>query len=222
MFLAIAILVAAYKSNKVVIPENGPVSLNFPLSPSRRAACSTRTTHPIFIQMMRDLLSCWEIPVEINNPYEFKTKGEMVRECRNLNYLLRIVSLSNSCGKRGEHQLMIDNPYATHCGRCMPCMYRKAALVGYDDPTSYGFTMQTLFQQPRNHKINNDFYAMLNYLRTDLSDEKISKELEIMGLRKGNLHFSDYVDLVKRTRVELKNLLRNEATDDILTYAGLL
>ena len=222
MFLAIAILVAAYKSNKVIIPENGPVSLNFPLSPSRRAACSTRTTHPIFIQMMRDLLSCWEIPVEINNPYEFKTKGEMVRECRNLNYLLRIVSLSNSCGKRGEHQLMIDNPYATHCGRCMPCMYRKAALVGYDDPTAYGFTMQTLFHQPRNHKINNDFYAMLNYLRTDLSDEYISKELEIMGLRKSNPHFSDYVDLVKRTRVELKYLLRNEATDDILTYAGLL
>ena len=144
------------------------------------------------------------------------------RECRNLNYLLRIVSLSNSCGKRGEHQLMIDNPYATHCGRCMPCMYRKAALVGYDDPTAYGFTMQTLFHQPRNHKINNDFYAMLNYLRTDLSDEYISKELEIMGLRKSNPHFSDYVDLVKRTRVELKYLLRNEATDDILTYAGLL
>ena len=63
---------------------------------------------------------------------------------------------------------------------------------------------------------------MLNYLRTDLSDEYISKELEIMGLRKSNPHFSDYVDLVKRTRVELKYLLRNEATDDILTYAGLL
>ena len=101
-------------------------------------------------------------------------------------------------------------------------MYRKAALVGYDDPTAYGFTMQTLFHQPRNNKINNDFYAMLNYLRANLPDEEISKELEIMGLRKINPHFSDYVDLVKRTREELKNLLRNEATDDILTYAGLL
>lgn len=219
MFLAIAILVASYKSQKVIVPENGPVSLNFPLSNSRRAACSTRTTHPLFIQKIRNLLSSWNIDVSIENPYEFKTKGEMVRECKNRDYLLAIVDSSNSCGKRSQHQYMYDNHHATHCGRCMPCMYRKAALVGYHDSTTYGITMRTLFHQPK--KVSNDFYAMLNYLKRDLSDNDIKRELIIMGMKTNNVHFNDYVNLVKRTRDELKKLLLNEASLEILQYVGL-
>ena len=36
------------------------------------------------------------------------------------------------------HQFMYDNHSATHCGHCMPCMYRKAALIGNVDNTTYG------------------------------------------------------------------------------------
>lgn len=224
MFLALAIIVAAYKSGKVVVPENGPVSLNFPLSNSRRAACSTRTTHPIFIGKVRELLKIWNIPVSISNPYEFKTKGEMVRECKNTHYLLSILDLSNSCGKRGEHQFMYDNHNASHCGRCMPCMYRKASLVGFDDKTSYGITLNHLFNlhnvKPR-EKCSNDFFAMLNYLKKEYSDNDIERELLIMGMSKQNPHFSDYVSLVKRTREELRNLLSSEASKQILDYVGI-
>lgn len=220
MFLSIAIMIAAYKSHKVIVPENGPVSLNFPLSISRRAACSTRTTHPIFIQMVRDLLNAWQIPVTIDNLYEFKTKGEMVRECHNQSYLLSIVDKSNSCGKRNEHQFMYDNHFATHCGRCMPCMYRKAAMLGFNDLTTYGITMDTLFH--KSQKVSNDFYAMLNYLKRTFTDNDIIKELVIMGMKKSDPHIQDYVSLVKRTREELKNLLRSEAPQEVLKYAGLL
>lgn len=224
MFLALAIMVAAYKSGKVFVPENGPVSLNFPLSYSRRAACSTRTTHPIFIGMVRELLEIWNIPVSISNPYEFKTKGEMVRECEDRQYLLNILELSNSCGKRGEHQFMYDNHNASHCGRCMPCMYRKASLVGYKDKTTYGITLEHLFRlhyvNPR-EKCSNDFFAMLNYLKRLYSDQDIKKELLVMGMNKKNSHFNDYVSLVKRTREELRNLLRLEAPKQILDYVGI-
>ena len=224
MFLAMAIMVAAYKSGKVVVPENGPVSLNFPLSNSRRAACSTRTTHPIFIGMVRDLLDAWHIQVSISNPYEFKTKGEMVQDCNDLGYLLSILDLSNSCGKRGEHQFMYDNHSASHCGRCMPCMYRKASLVGYNDSTSYGISLDHLFNLHNikpHEKCSNDFFAMLNYLKKAYSDNDIERELLIMGMSKQNPHFNDYVSLVKRTREELRNLLRSEASKQVLDYVGI-
>lgn len=220
MFLSIAMMIAAHKSNIVIVPENGPVSLNFPLSASRRAACSTRTTHPLFIQNVRDLLNNLGLPIIINNPYEFRTKGEMVNECKNLQYLLSIVDKSNSCGKRGGHQFMPDNPHASHCGRCMPCMYRKASLIHHNDHSSYGIKMRTLFTQTK--KISNDFYAMLNFLKKELSTIDIANELLVMGIKKSNPNFDDYICLVERTREELKDLLRKEATVSIKRYVGLI
>ena len=212
-------MVAAYRSCKVIVPENGSVSLNYPLSVSRRAACSTRTTHPLFLQSIRELLSVLSLPIIIENPYEFRTKGEMVENCLNKSYLLDIVDKCNSCGKRGGHQFMPDNPHASHCGRCMPCMYRKASMVNCNDSTTYGIKMSTLFQQPK--KISNDFYAMLNYLKKDISKEDISKELNIMGLKRDNPNFDDYVSLVERTRYELKTLIVKEGNNAIKQYLNL-
>ncbi len=219
MFLAIALLVAAYTGTSIVVPENGPVSLNYPLSPSRRAACSTRTTHPIFLSKFTAILKEQGITISITNPYEFKTKGEMVKDCSNKELLMKLAFISNSCGKRSQHQFMLDDPHATHCGRCMPCMYRKASLLGFDDKTTYGITLPTLFSL-KDKDMSNDFYAMLNYLKRNLTEEEIIKELHIAGLTKLP-HFYEYVELVKRTRSELKQLILQEGSDDILKYVGL-
>lgn len=219
MFMSIALLVASYANAPIVVPENGPVSLNFPLSHSRRAACSTRTTHPIFLKKISDILRLQGLNIPISNPYEFMTKGEMVENCANLDLLLQLVPYSNSCGKRSQHQFMLDNHNATHCGRCMPCMYRKASLLGREDKSTYGIRMSTLFRQ-RDKDLSNDFFAMLNYLKRELTDEDIRKELRIAGLSKLD-NFESYVDLVKRTREELKALVKEEASQDILSYLDL-
>ena len=54
LFISMAVLVADSISQEmpVFIPENGTISLNFPLTPSRRSSCSTRTTHPHFLSLM--------------------------------------------------------------------------------------------------------------------------------------------------------------------------
>lgn len=156
---------------------------------------------------------------QIHNPYEFMTKGEMVRGCHNLNLLLDIVQLSNSCGKRGSKQLFYDDTNATHCGRCMPCMYRKASLIGFNDNTRYGIKPETLYRL-RTRSISDDFYAMLNFLRRDLSDAEIREELTIAGM--SNLpNFNLYVDLVKRTRYELTTMLRSANSNSINEYLDL-
>lgn len=219
MFLAIALLVAAYTGTSIVVPENGAVSLNFPLSPSRRAACSTRTTHPIFLSKFSQILNEQEITISFTNPYEFKTKGEMVNDCSDKELLMKLAFLSNSCGKRSQHQFMLDDAHATHCGRCMPCMYRKASLLGFNDKTTYGITLSTLFSL-KDKDMSNDFYAMLNYLKRNLSEEEIIKELYIAGLSKLP-YFNEYIELVKRTRNELKRLILQEGSDDILKYVNL-
>lgn len=218
MFLSIALIVASYSACKIVVPENGSVSLNYPLSPSRRASCSTRTTHPVFMKGYRELINALGLDVEVDNPYEKMTKGEMVQNCSDKSYLLHVVAESNSCGKRGMRQFMYDNHHASHCGHCMPCMYRKAAMIGEHDNTSYGNKFITLFNR-RGDTVAEDFFAMLDFLKKDLSREQIKRELRIAGMS----HFSDlddYVDLVVRTRTELSTMIRVDNNATILRYLG--
>ncbi len=217
MFISLALIVATYANCDLIIPENGSVSLNYPLSASRRASCSTRTTHPVFIRQYQNLVDCLGINIRLYNPYEKRTKGEMVRDCNDKVYLLQVVNLSNSCGKRGTHQYMFDNKRATHCGRCMPCMYRRASLNGEIDRTTYGNRLITLYNKS-NNDVSNDFFAMLNFLKKSaLTREEIYNELIIAGMS----HFediNDFIDLVIRTRAELATMVRLDADPIILQY----
>lgn len=218
MFLALATIHASYAKCGVIIPENGSVSLNFPLSPSRRASCSTRTTHPLFVSRYQMLLNSLGIAVNVSNPYEFCTKGEMVQNCADKDFLLKIIPTSNSCGKRNMHQQMYDNTKATHCSHCMPCMYRKAALVGEIDGTTYGNRLETIFQK-RSNAISNDFIALLDFLKTPFSLDEIRKELYVGGMGSmGNI--DQYVDLVIRTRAELSKMVKAEDSSLINKYMG--
>lgn len=220
LFIGIALQTAAYKNVSIDIPENGSVSLNYPLSVSRRSSCSTRTTHPFILYNLQKILEKWGIMVKIHNPYEFATKGEMVKNCANQEFLLSIIDKSNSCGKRARHQFFYDNKTATHCGHCMPCMYRKASLVGFDDRTSYGNTLNTLFGRKDQH-VSDDFYAMLNFLRTCITESDIRKELCIAKVHHLP-NFERYIDLVRRTREELLSLINSEGNQQLKKYVGLI
>lgn len=220
MFLSIALVVAIYANCKIVVPENGSVSLNYPLSPSRRTSCSTRTTHPVFLNHFRKVICELGLTTEISNPYEKMTKGEMVQACSDKDFLISIVEHSNSCGKRNTHQHMYDNRQATHCGHCMPCMYRKASMVGETDRTTYGNKFITLYNKKmakKNVKLSEDFFAMLHFLKTDLTREQIKRELIIAGMT-GFEDLEEYVDLVERTRRELSAMIREENNSIILKY----
>lgn len=218
MFLSIALVVASYADCRIVVPENGSVSLNYPLSRSRRASCSTRTTHPLFLRMFRDIIAKLGLRQGVINPYEKMTKGEMVRSCADKNYLLRIVASSNSCGKRSKHQYNYDDRKASHCGRCMPCMYRKAALIGENDTTSYGNRLVTLFNKGR-MGVSQDVFAMLDFLKRDILPEEIRRELRIAGMSSFS-DLNDYVNLVVRTRDELKAMVVAESNRVMLDYMG--
>jgi hypothetical protein len=117
------------------VPENGLISLNVPLDPLRLGALSTRTTHQFYIARWNQLLTLLGIPGSIENPYWDKTKGEMVSGCANQKLLRSLIPSSLSCASptKGRWQRLPRE----HCGFCLPCLIRRAALASTGDPTDY-------------------------------------------------------------------------------------
>jgi len=99
MFFSHAIAVASClkKTVDLIIPENGFISLNIPSTFSRMGTSSTRTTHPHYMALFQKLLEIIDIPVRLVNPYQFKTKGEMLLECRNQTFVKNNLENTMSC-----------------------------------------------------------------------------------------------------------------------------
>lgn len=108
------------------VPENGLIALNVPLDSLRLGSNSTRTTHPYYMARWNDLLKTLDIDGEVQNPYWDKTKGEMAANCLNFSLLKQLAGNSLSCSSptKGRWQgLGVE-----HCGYCLPCIIRRAAL----------------------------------------------------------------------------------------------
>ncbi len=136
-FYALAVLATSLltvQHPEILVPENGFISLNPPLVPGRMASLSTRTTHPQFMRLLQGLLNNVGISARLQMPYQFKTKGEMMGECLDQRLLVQFASESTSCSRFRTYN-------RTHCGRCVPCMVRKAAFLqwGQPDETTYKF-----------------------------------------------------------------------------------
>lgn len=120
------------------VPENGLIALNVPLDPLRLGSNSTRTTHPYYMARWNELLTELGINGRVENPYWDKTKGEMTKGCGNGPLLLKLAPDALSCSsptKGRWHGLGIE-----HCGYCLPCLIRRAALdsawgAGKDETT---------------------------------------------------------------------------------------
>jgi|Deesub1362A_J573_1020465.scaffolds.fasta_scaffold02489_5 7-cyano-7-deazaguanine synthase in queuosine biosynthesis len=130
LFLSLASVYGSTSQDKVklFVPENGLISLNVPLTKSRTGSLSTKTTHPYSIKLFNKLLNNLGINVEIITPYKFKTKGEMLIECKNRTLIKRIAKYSMSCSHPEQSRWQGESP-RTHCGVCFPCLVRRAAFL---------------------------------------------------------------------------------------------
>ena len=128
LFIAIAALAGSGLDAKIdiLIPENGIMSLNVPLTPIRLGALSTRTTHPHYIELWNKLLSGLDLAIILKNPYWNKTKGEMLKDCKNKDFLQTVLDISSSCSHPASARW--HKKAAQHCGYCIPCIIRRAAI----------------------------------------------------------------------------------------------
>lgn len=136
LFFALAALPASAftESVPIVVPENGLIALNVPLDTLRVGALSTRTTHPYYIASWTALLRELGIKSELTNPYRHRTKGEMASRCGDVKFLKKTAANTMSCSSPAKARWNKTAPM--HCGFCVPCLIRRAALIaafGKDD-----------------------------------------------------------------------------------------
>lgn len=212
------------RSAPVLIPENGPIALNFPLTPARRGSCSTRTVHPHFITSLNRVLARVGILNPIQNPYELKTKGEMVMGCSDQDLLKAAYRFTRSCAKssRRGHWTIKRGPTGKAplgCGICVPCLFRRAALHqgGMDDEV-YGIPVEVI--NDFEGAARADVLALTAFLRRQDSARSIASGL----LGNGQLpidEISDFVHLVERMRSEVIVWLQDKGSRFLKNAAGL-
>ena len=205
MFFAFAALsAAAIKSQlgspiSIYVPENGFISLNIPLNSGRISSYSTKTTHPVYLQGIQKIWNKVGINLKLIMPYQFKTKGEMLAECKNQQLLKNLVFQSVSCGKYRVYKMQ-------HCGRCLPCLVRRAAFMhwGEADLTSGGYLDEQL--ERKKHGSPDEVGAVANACL-------VAEQFGIYRLISGHLSFtgghkrSDFEGVFFRGLNEMKILL---------------
>ena len=179
------------------VPENGSISLNAPLTSRRIGSLSTRTTHPYFIKLVQEIFETANIPCTIRNPYQFKTKGEMIAECQDHQLLEKIINHTVSCSrwKRNNKQ----------CGICVPCLIRRAALHagGIKERTEYLFNNVADVLKETDRK--DDLLALCIAI-----DQKSTRNFTRAILDSGPLttgQFQDYKKVSSRNLEEIKTYL---------------
>ncbi len=139
LYLTLGMTVAAafHPRLPVVVPENGWISLNPPLTLNRLGTYSTRTTHPFTIEELTRLWLAAGIQHPVHNPFSSLSKGEILAQTGPREILPRLAPLTVSCARPVASRW--QKAGAGACGYCYPCLLRRAAMhrVGLDDARHY-------------------------------------------------------------------------------------
>ena len=175
--------------------ENGFISINPPLTGSRLGSLSTRTTNPIFLSQFQQLLEVAGIRVHIENPYQYITKGEMLKNCCDQALLQILATRSTSCSRFTRFKYK-------HCGRCLPCLIRRAAFHASDIPDTTQYVFADLSRDDLDHARFDDVRSVAMAIalwREDGVDAWVRPALNATTL--GNL--SRYLGVIDRGMEEL-------------------
>ena len=170
VFLALGLYVAQAHSREAAIPllmpENAFIALNPPLTDSRLGSCSTRTAHPLFLAQFQRIVQQLGIKNPIQNPLAGKTKGEAIAASNSTDLVHELTPHTVSCAHPTRRQGWIRRN-ATHCGYCVPCIYRRAALhrVGLDRGEAYGIDV-CAGEMSLREDVASDLRAVLNVINS--------------------------------------------------------
>lgn len=196
----------------MIVPENGLISLNVPLTQPRLSSHSTRTTHPHYISLLQNVVAAIGIKNRIVNPYRFKTKGEMMNECANQQFLTQNYPETLSCSHSEISRFVKGNKPGIHCGYCVPCIIRQPAENAFGGiKTVYSHQIKSHPPHPTT-ETGRDLRAFKMALEEVENMQRHSLVLRI--LKSGPLPFADqnelgqYVDIYSRGMQEVKIFLQ--------------
>lgn len=188
LFLCVALVMASVLGENipVYIPENGFIGLNVPLTNNRKGSCTTRTTHPHFLNMFRELLKNVGIRNEIVNFFAYESKRNIVNSVKDEEAFkrgyLETISCSHPCipryNKNGPKE------YPINCGYCYPCIIRKSSLL--DVPNgNQGYTENSLTMHFINENLHKDVINDLKAVISAVYRFKNVDEKELIRLIRG-------------------------------------
>lgn len=200
---ALALSTCFNNVKRLIIPENGTISLNVPLTMGRYGSSSTRTTHPYYLNLLRDIIRDMGIDLEIVNPYQFSTKGEMILKCKNGDFLRKNITLTMSCSHPASGR------YAGrglgHCGLCLPCIIRKAAEYKAYNELVTKYTDLDLKDDFKKTRENQSTIRCFKYRMAQVEHSNIYIDIQKNGILIGDLN--EYANLYKRSIDEIKLLI---------------
>lgn len=143
--------------------ENGVISMNLPVCAQVVGGKATRTTHPRVLHGFQTLLSMIaDHPFTVENPFLWKTKGEVVSliaksGCPDL--IGPSISCTHTWEMTKEH---------SHCGTCSQCVDRRFSIIAagaeqHDPLDQYGVDVFTQSRQ-KNEKVHEDKTLFASYL----------------------------------------------------------
>ncbi len=221
LFLCAALTIAGIlgAQTPVYIPENGFIGLNIPLTNSRKGTCSTRTTHPFFLDSFRKILECVGIQNPVINFYAYSTKREIVNSVKETNSFklgyTDTISCSHPCLPRWDKDG--DNEYPKNCGYCYPCLIRKSSLIDaidIDELYSYESTSMDFLHTFAESDKTSDIQAVINsiYRYKTVDDNEIRRLIRCTG-KFPNDEIENFLRVYKNTMEDLIELF---SADEIL------
>ena len=189
--------------SKLVVPENGMISLNIPLTALRVGSHSTRTTHPHYFEMMQALFNNMQSGVVIHNPYQFKTKGEMLAGCANKQLVVNTETMS--CSHPSGRWEGKGNG---HCGYCVPCIIRQASYraAGLQEVFNYRNDIFNTSGLDITKAEGADVLAY-KYLIEKVRQKPIFLTAAIRSTGTLGVDVEEYVNVYRRALHEVENLL---------------
>ncbi len=177
-----------FNLSKVIVPENGLISINLPLNESRSTSNSTKTTHPYFFGKLEEFMNSLGFSIKIDNPYKFYTKGQMLEKCEDKKLMETLLEDTISCSHNAHNTWWArGNNNELNCGYCIPCLIRRASIHCYnsslDNYRKYGNNLdenELDLDKKTSHK-DTDLLALINFLNKKLSKKELERELLLIS-----------------------------------------
>ncbi len=217
IFLGFALFHAInFNVNEIILPENGLISINLPLNESRTTSNSTRTTHPYFIKTLKEFITNIGINIDILNPYQKKTKGEMLEECADKVLLNKLINKTISCSHYKRKEPWTRRLGVLNCGYCIPCLIRRSSIYYYDNLDiieRYGVDLNpTELKINENSIISTDVYALVNFLNKKYDMKKYEREISLIAETENK---KEIAEMLCRGYKELRKYIEDNASMEI-------
>jgi 7-cyano-7-deazaguanine synthase in queuosine biosynthesis len=204
LFMALGVVAAhAAGVSEVYLCENGILTAALPLTPARSGSLSTRSTHPLALQLLGEILELADCDCNILNPFVYQTKGEVVRTFLKPLFTPAEILQTVSCWAAGRQH--------RQCGGCIPCLLRRIALLSSGLPDEA--YMMDLLGSPQEYR-GTDAYGNLVDLLTQAAElltrtdfELLVEHPQLLDLDAAGVSVMDTVKTLRRHAAEVQHVL---------------